>query len=52
VYRRYLAQLVENPRSADVTGVDDVPDSRERTDRFRAKQSVRIGDQPDRFQRP
>ena len=49
---RYLAQLVEDLGSADVAGMDDVLDSRERTDRFEAKQSVRVGDQPDRLQRP
>ena len=52
VHRRQLAQLVENLGSPDVSRVDDVPYSRKRTDRFRAKQSVRVGDEAYRFQRP
>lgn len=52
VNRRQLAQLVENLGSPDVSRVDDVPDTRKRTDRFRAKQSVRVGDETYRFQRP
>jgi hypothetical protein len=47
-----LAQLFEDLGSADVAGMDDVPDSRKRTDCFRAKQPVRIGDETYRFQRP
>jgi hypothetical protein len=42
VDRGYSAQFFEDLRSADVSGVDDVPDTRERTDCFRAKQPMRI----------
>jgi hypothetical protein len=50
--RGYSPQLFENLGSADVPRVDDVPDSRERTDRLRAKQAVCVRDEPYRFQRP
>ena len=40
--RRDLAQLVQNLRSADITGMNDVSDARERAHRFRSKQSVGI----------
>jgi hypothetical protein len=52
VHWRQLAQLFENLGSADISGVDDVPDSRKRMDCFRAEQSVRVGDETERFQRP
>jgi hypothetical protein len=50
VDRRYGAQLFENLGAADVARMDDVLNARERTDRFRAKQSVCIGDEAYRFQ--
>jgi hypothetical protein len=50
VDRRYGAQLVQNLGAADVARMDDVLNARECTDRFGAKQSVRIGDEAYRFQ--
>jgi hypothetical protein len=50
VDRRYGAQLLQNLGAADVARMDDVLNARECTDRFRAKQSVRIGDEAYRFQ--
>jgi hypothetical protein len=52
VDRRNLPQFVEDLGSPDVARMNDVSDSRERTDRFRTKQSVSIGNEADRFQRP
>jgi hypothetical protein len=51
VDRSYPAQLFKNLGSPDVARVDDVPDPRKRTDCFRAKQSVCVGDEAYRFQR-
>jgi hypothetical protein len=42
VDRRYSAQFFEDLGSANVSRVDDVPDTLERADCFRAKQPVRI----------
>jgi hypothetical protein len=42
VDRRYSAQFFEDLGSTNVSRVDDVPDTRERTDCFRAKQPMRI----------
>ena len=50
VDRRYGAQLFENLGAADVARMDDVLNTRERTDRFGAEQSVRIRDEAYRFQ--
>lgn len=50
--RRNGAQLFENLGSSDVACMDDVLDARKRTDCLRAQQSVRIGDEADRFQWP
>jgi hypothetical protein len=48
--RRYDAQLLENLGPADVARMNDVLNARECTDRFGAKQSVRVGDEAYRFQ--
>ena len=40
--RGYSAQFFEDLGSSDVSRVDDVLDTRERTDCFRAKQPMRI----------
>jgi hypothetical protein len=52
VDRGDVPQRLEDFGSADVAGVNDVADSRECTDCFRAKQSVRIGNEAYRIQRP
>ena len=43
-HRRNLRELLEDVAVADVTGVNDVVRSPERSNRFRSKQSVGIGD--------
>ena len=45
---RDLPQLVQDRRSPDITGVNDVPDARERTYRFRPKQPMGIRDEANR----
>jgi len=52
VDRGNFPQRFEDFRSADVACVNDVADSRKCTDCLRAKQSVRIGDEAYRVQRP
>jgi hypothetical protein len=42
VDRGYSAQFFEDLGPADVSRVDDVPDTRKRSDCFRAKQPMRI----------
>ena len=52
VDRRQLAQLFEYFGPADISGMNDVAGARERTDRFRTKQPMRIRYESYRFQRP
>ena len=47
-----LPQLVQDLRSSDITGVNDVSDARERAHRFRSKQSVGIRDEANRCHLP
>lgn len=49
---RNFPQLLEDFGTPDVARMNDVSDSRERTDRFRTKQPVRIGNETYRLQRP
>src|SRR3954451_8392572 len=46
--RGNLPQLVQDLRSSNITGVNDVSDARERAHRFRSKQSVGIRDEANR----
>jgi hypothetical protein len=48
--RRQGAQLLEDLRATDVARMNDVLNARECTNRFGAKQSVRVGDEAYRFQ--
>jgi len=47
-----LPQLVQDLRSSDITGMNDVSDARERAHRFGSKQSVGIRDEANRCHRP
>jgi len=51
-HRRDGAQRVEDMMAADVAGVQDCVDSRQRLQRLRANQSVRVGNDADAWLRP